>query len=213
MKAPPLAKKYDCLTADERFRLIIAAAGRCDDTEQDRLIRAGSRITCSMPDSAPYSYAFNTLAPQVFIDLLEEAARYYDALRRLEDVEREGGDDEARLKKDDPDGDRPVRNRYMDLALASGYVLKTKEEGWKLFCERWSIPPFMLWEKLPGFDRLQRALELTEKVAFVPKGFLRWLNRTRAAGEPEVTEISMTAEGQAEVNEQAFQELVQWWSG
>ena len=101
----------------------------------------------------------------------------------------------------------------MDLALASGYVLKTKAEGWKLFCERWSIPPFLIWEKLPGFDRLQRALELAEKVAFVPKGFLRWLNRTRAAGEPEVTEISMTAEGQAEANEKAFQELVQWWSG
>ena len=121
MKAPPLAKKYDCLTAEERFRLIIAAVGRCDDTEQDRLIRAGSRITCSMPDSAPYSYAFNTLAPHVFIDLLEETARYYDAFGRLEDVQRAAGDDEARLgqeapdleadeeSEEDPSGDRPFR--------------------------------------------------------------------------------------------------------
>jgi hypothetical protein len=218
MRAPPLAEKYDCLTTEERFRLIMAAFGRGDMAEQDRLIRAGSRISCSMPDSAPYSYAFNTLAPHVFIDLLEEAARYYDAFRRLEDVEREGGGDEADLEsvegpKDDRDGNRPVRNRYMDLALASGYVLKAKAEGWKLFCERWNIPPFLLWEKLPGFDRLQRALELAEKAAFVHKGFLRWLNRIQSAGEPEVTEIFMTAEGEAEAHEKAFQQLVQWWSG
>ena len=71
----------------------------------------------------------------------------------------------------------------------------------------------MLWEKLPGFSRFQRALELAENVAFVPKGFLRWLNRIQPAGEPEVTEISMTAEGQAEAHQKAFQQLVQWWSG
>jgi hypothetical protein len=115
--------------------------------------------------------------------------------------------------QDDANDDWPLCNRYLDLALASGYVLKAKAGGWKLFCERWSIPPFLLWEKLPGFDRLQRALELTEKVAFVLKGFLRWLNRIRLVGEPEVTESSMTAEGQAEAHETAFQELVQWWSG
>ncbi len=53
MKASPLAKSYKCLTTEERFRLIMAAAGRRDEAERDRLIRAGGRIALSMPDHGP----------------------------------------------------------------------------------------------------------------------------------------------------------------
>ena len=225
MKAPPLAKNYSCLTTEERFRLIMAAAGRRDEAERDRLIRAGGRVTLSMPDHAPYAQALNALASHVFMDLLEEAARYHDAFDHLDSAEREDSDDAEEKSEDQPDSkmdeepeDQPgaswsVWKRYFDLVLASGYILRAKAEGWKLFCERLNIPPFLLWEKLPGFDRLQRALDLAQKAAFVPKGFLRWLNRIRPAGEPELTKVPLTADGLANANEQAFQELVQWWSG
>jgi hypothetical protein len=209
MKAPPLANQYDRLTAEERFRLIMAAIGRSDEAEQDRLIRAGSRISCSMPDSAPYLYAVDMISPHVFIDLLEEAAHYDDAFDRFVDHEDWNQADEAEV---DPEA-RPARKRFLDLVLASGYMLRARLEGWKLFCERWSIPPFLLWEKLPGFDRLQRALDLAEKRAFGPEEFLRWLNRVRPKGKPELTEVPLTADGQAKANEDVFQELVQWWSG
>jgi hypothetical protein len=99
MKAPPLAKNYKCLKPEERFRLILAASGRGDEAERDRLIRAGGRITLSMSDHAPYVDALNALAMHVFIDLLEEAARYHDAFDRLDSAEREDDDDDEVSQK------------------------------------------------------------------------------------------------------------------
>jgi hypothetical protein len=103
--------------------------------------------------------------------------------------------------------------RYLDLALAAGFVLWTKAEGWKLFCQRMTVPPFVLWEGLPGFDRLRHALNVSEKAAFVAEGFLRWLNAIRPAGEPEVAHVPLTAEGLAAATEEAFGERVRWWGG
>ncbi len=78
MKAPPLAKNYKCLTPEERFRLILAASGRGDEAERDRLKNAGGRITLSLQDHAPYAQAFGDLALLIFIELLEEAASYQE---------------------------------------------------------------------------------------------------------------------------------------
>ena len=101
----------------------------------------------------------------------------------------------------------------LDLVLASGYVLRTKANGWKLFCERLNVPPFLMWEVLPGFERLQRALARTEKAAFVPEGFLRWLNHVRPKGEPKLTAVPLTVERMAAANEEAFRRRVEWWGG
>jgi hypothetical protein len=101
--------------------------------------------------------------------------------------------------------------RALDIAFAAGYMLRTKANGWKLFCERLNVPPFLLWEEFPGFDRVQRALALAEKAAFVPEGFLVWLNRVRPKGEPELTAVPLTVEGVADETEKAYRHRVQWW--
>src|ERR1700757_4051374 len=92
---------------------------------------------------------------------------------------------DADAVEEEGDGERPMFQRYLDVAPAAGFVLRMKAEGWKLFCKRLTVPPFALWEGLPGFERLQRALSLSEKAAFEAEGFLRWLNVIRPAGEPE----------------------------
>jgi len=161
------------------------------------------------------------LALHTFIDLLEAAARYQDDFGRWSLTVREGLDeagedleDESETKLDENVGhDQPPSQRYLDLALAFGYVLRAKAEGWKLFCERLNISPFLLWETLPGFDRLQRALALAERIAFVPEGFLRWLNRIRPKGAPELTEVRLTAEAMADANEASFRERIRWLGG
>jgi hypothetical protein len=226
MNATALAKNYGSLTPEERFRLILAAGARGDDAERERLVKAGGRITLSMQDHAPYAHAFNELARLVFIELLEEAGRYLDAFARSDDTrdlhgknnEEEGSGDAADVEPDTPGvadeaRARPAWQRALDLALAAGFVLRTKAEGWKLFCERLSVPPFVLWQQLPGFDRLQRALTLAERAAFAPEGFVRWLNRIRPAGEPERTEVPLTVEGMADATGELFQARVEWWSG
>jgi hypothetical protein len=225
MKAPPLAKNYKALTPEERFRLILAASGRGDEAERTRLTNAGGRIALSMQDHAPYAHAFNDLALLTFIRLLDEAARYQADLAFADDArdtfdadEAEEESDEAAeetdAKADEEDASQePVCFRTLDIALAAGYMLRTKANGWKLFCERLNVPPFLHWEIHPGFDRLQGVLALTEKAAFVPEGFLRWLNRVRPKGEPELTAVPLTVEGVADEIEKAFRWCVHWWGG
>ena len=237
MKANALARHYGKLTAEERFRLILAARARGDEAEGDRLVSAGQRITLSMPDHAPYADAFEELALLVFIELQEEAARYLEAVAHADDVYDFFGEDEAEdadegeaeegesAEAEESDakadaesaeedaGERPIWQRHLDLALAAGFMLRTKAEGWKLFCARLTVPPWAVWEGLPGLDRLLSALQLAEKDAFDPEGFLRWLNAIRPDGEPERAEVPLSAEGMADAAEELFRQSIQWWGG
>jgi hypothetical protein len=111
----------------------------------------------------------------------------------------------------DDAGDRPVWQRSLDIALAAGFMLRTKADAWKLFCERMSIPPFAGWEGLPGFDRLQRALKVAEQAAFVPEGMVRWLNAIRPQGAPEATaEGLISVQGSADGLDKLFRQCVAW---
>ena len=69
-----------------------------------------------------------------------------------------------------------------------------------------NVPPFVLVEGLPGFDRLQGALAMAEKAAFAPEGFLCWLNGIRPAGAPEQSEMHLTPEAIADATEEAFRQ-------
>jgi hypothetical protein len=230
MNANAVAKlHYGSLTPEERFRLILAAGARGDEAEQSRLVNAGGRITLSMQDHAPYAHAFDELALLVFIELLDAAAFYLDAFQWADDVsdifegddidaEDDGSEAEpdpstAKGSVEDEDGEASAWQRTFDVGLAAGFMLRAKADGWKRYCEGLNIPPFLLWKELPGFDRLQRALALTEQAAFVPEGFLRWLNCVRPTVERELTEVPFTAEGIADATAKMYQARVEWWGG
>ena len=220
MNANAIAKNYSRLTPEERFHLILAASGRGDEAERDRLLHARRRITLSMTDHSPYAHAFDELALLTFIELLEEAARYLEFFERADvfgdddDEEEESPDEKADAEPAEDDArDRRAWQRSLDLALAAGYVLRAKADGWKRFCEQLYVPPFLLWEGLPGFDRLQCALTLAEKAAFIPEEMLGWMNAIRPAGEPELTEVPLTTAGLAAAAEEAFRQRVHWWGG
>ena len=210
------AKHYGSLTPEERFRLILAASGRGDEAERERLRLAGGQITLSVSDHCPHAHAFDELALQAYLELLEVAARYTDALARAAGPgcrDEDGEAEEAQSPAEGGRGARPVSEEALDQVLAWGFWLRTMADGGKLFCERLSVPPFLLWEGLPGFGRLRRALAAAEKAAFVPEGYLRWWNAVRPAGEPEQTEVPLTVEGVADATAQAFRCCVEWWGG
>lgn len=73
------------------------------------------------------------------------------------------------------------------MVQAAAFVLWVKAEGWRLFCERMEVPPFLIWEQFPGYDRLKKSLALAERDAFDPEGYRRWLNEIRSKGGSEVT--------------------------
>jgi hypothetical protein len=83
-----------------------------------------------------------------------------------------------------------------------------------------SIPPFALWQLLPGYDRLRRALDVLEEnqfragPAFRPEGMLRWLSSIRPPGEPAPSlDTLISPERFAEDLDRAFRERVAWWGG
>ena len=97
--------------------------------------------------------------------------------------------------------------------MAAGYLLLTKADGWKQFCEEMQVPQFLLWKSLPGFNRLKRALALAEEVAFTPEEFLRWLNGLRPAAEPELIELPLTGAAVAAEITESYRSRVRWWGG
>ena len=226
MNANAVARHYGSLTPEERFRLILAARGRGDEADRDRLANAGKRITFSASDYSPYAHAFDELALLIYVELLEQAAAYLEALNWADDTHvlgDEGEDDESESTDgpevgtatgsvEDP-RERPVWKRALDLALATGFVLRTKADGWKTFCQRLNVPPFLEWQDLPGFDRLQRALRTAEEASFESEGFLSWLNVVRPTGASELATVPLTVEGVANATEEIYRQRVEWWGG
>lgn len=199
--ADGLSRDYNLLTPEERFRLVLAASGRGDEAERDRLVRAGGKLVLSFPDHAPFAQALLELSYLTFMELLDAAAFFTDVLARAD-----GLDDES------PTGEA-ARGRRLDLALAAGYVLNAKAAGWALFRERLGVPPMLLWEPLPGCGRLRRVLGLAEGVAFTPEEMLAWLNRPRPEGAPAPERVALTPEAVADANEREFRERARWWGG
>lgn len=245
MNAKTVANHYPSLTPEERFRLIVAAGARGDQTEMDRLVRAGRRLTLRMSDHSPWALAFIELAQMVFLEMLEETAKYHDALERWRDADKlcgsdretdTGHGDEDDVEDEDleavdestcddigtadQDDEESLPNRMFDFYLAQGFILKTKVDGWKMFCERLSLPPFGVWQLLPGFQRFRLAVQRLEDqggryaLVFRAEGMLRWLRKIRPKGAPVPSaENLISANRIADELDQEFRERVAWWGG
>ena len=74
MSVHDLSRHYGSLKPDERFRLILAASGRHDDVEQQKLISSGRRIEHSVQDHSPYAHAFDEICKIAYLGLLEAVA-------------------------------------------------------------------------------------------------------------------------------------------
>jgi hypothetical protein len=102
------------------------------------------------------------------MEVLEEAAKYSEAFERWCDAENfkldgpltddEFDDDspiseravECLVAEAEEDKSRTSKDRLLHLYLAQGFMLKTKINGWKAFCERLHLPPFAHWQLLPA---------------------------------------------------------------
>jgi hypothetical protein len=221
MNAKNLSSHYSQLTAEERFRLILAASDRGDETERDRVQIASPLINFSSADYSPFSRALHELGVFVLLELLEEAAEYHEAFHRWNGARMTEYTDGTRDTPASAEStERTSKDLFFDLFMAQGFMLQTKAAGWKVFCERMGTLPFGLWQYLPGAERLQRDLKSAEGTpdqagaAFTPKGMAHWLNRNRPAGVLEISEANIfTAKQFADRLDATFRERVRWWGG
>jgi hypothetical protein len=248
MNTRTLANHYEVLTAEERFRLIVAAGVRGDDAEQKRLISASGWRSFRQRDYMPFSEAFEELANVVYMAATDALAEFVEAEGRYtyaeeldtdeefdaheptgaEDIaDDDRADDEPNAvtadHSDDQDDERPERSlwqRFLDLWLATGFMLKTMVAGWELFCNRRQLPPFALWELLPGYERLCHYQTLIEGIpdlpgpAFAAEGIVRFLNDIRPTDEPLVVQADIISpECVADGLDELFNSLVKRHGG
>jgi hypothetical protein len=231
MNTKNLANHYAQLTAEERFRLLMAAGSRGDDAEGERLLNAGQRIHLTFPDHAPYAHAFQELLFLTYIELLEDAALFQECNERFHDQLRdsiEAARTPKRKKTTAPRTKGRTRENYAveypdwhhsgRMVRAVGFLFKVKLQGWKLFCERLNVPPVTLWEQmdLPGLDRLKRAVALAHAGTVFSSAaeMAIWANEVRPAGDPERTEADiLTAEWFTADLDAVFRERIRWWGG
>lgn len=207
MKIPTLHRRYDAFTPEERFRLILAASARRDEVESDRLQRSAMRLTLVTGEHVPWSNAFQELAWLVYVELLADAAEYQDMLHHYAHADR------------DEDGDSPspsLADRHRDVAFARGYFLRTKLDGWVQFCEARTLPPYLLWESLPGYVRFREIADLTQAndtrppLAFIAEEMTAYLTRLRPRDTPPTLLSHATS---ALELEETFLTRVALWSG
>jgi hypothetical protein len=214
-----LHKHYDALEPEERFRLLLRAAGRGDDLERERLLRAGERLTFSVADVATFARAFEEVSTTLFTEVLADAGSLFEALRYCDDPCDEGDgdlDDESEDADDEEDeSDIWERDEWrgVSFAMARGFLLKTRVRGWELFCKRMGVPPFLDWTPRPGYDLLQRALMVAERVAFSPNGMVNFFRSLQTEGEEPFDPANlMTAESLAKEAEQFYLARADFWA-
>ena len=231
MNTKTLASHYSQLSAEERFRLILAAAIRNDEAEADRLRNAGIRIAQSILDHSPYVDAFQDLLFVTYIELLEEAALYLETIA-LRDKQLcasiEAAKTPKRTKTKPPKANSPTLNGDSvvwpdwDLtgrtAYGVGFLFKMKLEGWKLFCNRLNVSAVALWEQmdLAGLGRLKTAWAQIHAGKVFPSvaAMTCWVNEVRPASDPEFSEVDIvSAKWVADCLDADFREHVKRYGG
>jgi hypothetical protein len=84
MNTALLARHYDVLTPWERLPLLVAAAARADEVEQDRLARAAPKQAFRVPDYWGLLEGLEGLAQLYVLRQLDSAACFWRLLGALE---------------------------------------------------------------------------------------------------------------------------------
>ena len=188
MNTNALARQYQKLTPAERLALILAASARGDDQERDRLAMSAPRVLLRVPDHFGVALAFREVGEQHFMELLNLAANYFQALGFA-------GCEKGKAAE-----------RLLDLGLFFGYLLKGQLAGWRQFCAEHHFEPELCWTCRPGLETVRRAEKLAESAAFTQEGAARYLER-RGEGPARVP----TAEAVAAGLRECLRARAEWW--
>jgi hypothetical protein len=150
-----LSMHYDQLTARERLPLIMAAAARGDAVEKQRLIASAPRLTLTVPHHFGLAQALNEAASGHLHILLVLAAEFWQAWGRCGWLTLSEAMVRPRRRKTRK---RRAKAEYSaDVQLYcrmryQAYLFVTDVDGWKQFCNEWSVDPEALLNFMPGWD-------------------------------------------------------------
>lgn len=166
MNTNSLAKLYDRLTPTERLPLILAASGRGDEAERNRLAQSAPKEAFRLPDY--HGRAEGLIFASVFqlLEMLDLTVRYWQAGGLMADWE-------AVLEEEQGEPRRRLRAAMKVFA----YILTIKLAGWRRFCSEFNIDPEFLMKDLPGFAIVQRTEESARIMACTPDEATAWMQK------------------------------------
>lgn len=167
MNTKGLAKHYDTLTAEERFRMLLAAIARDDDLEVDRIHGAAKRVRFSVHDTAGYMLGTSEALMWLMTQRLKLALCMTDTLFHAAEMDWHRP---RRRKKEDSE----LADRTHKTACMFAYLLKIHTEAARLFVdevgatalENCGTSPL---EPLRADPFLQRAEEIASHLAISEK--------------------------------------------
>ena len=159
-----LARRYNLLTGEERFRLAMAANDRADTSEAERLVRSANTRTITWSDHVPYAEAFFEVMVLTYLDVVVGLAGMNESLL-------------------DPD--------RADEARARAYLVVETVAGWSTFCARLGVQPTSCWQYLAGVALVERGIARASDLAFNQADLLAWW---ASQGRPDPGDQLVTAD-------------------
>ena len=194
---------YHLLQPEERFRLVLAAQGRKDESEENALHKSAAKSTFEILCHIPFLHAFEKIGLVMFIEITEDAAFFRDCLdfyyegcetaflKRQHEAELAGEEFDEDWDPDmsDPEGYLGL-TREEQVLRASAYIFLAKYEGWAKFCEELKIPTHHPWDEFPGLKRLIQNIEIAQRWRFSEAEMLGWLQQD----DPELKQVPARTE-------------------
>jgi hypothetical protein len=142
MNTTNLVRQYDALTPWERLPLIVAAAGRGDEVEENRLAQAAPRVDFGIANCWGLVQGLDLLARNYLLVQLDRAVIYWRVTNLL--------DKEPLFRQTRKAKQREERLWRWVETLA--YRIVVQADAWKLFCRQLQIDPDVPLKDLPGHE-------------------------------------------------------------
>jgi hypothetical protein len=163
---------YTQLRPNERFSLLLQAMACGDEGEKWSLLNNAGAVYWQGRDVLPNALAFDGLALEVFLQLLNLTSDYRELMHEVSRL--------AAAPAPENEGDKTL-----DTALAVAFLLNLQVRGWKLFCRRLGVTWHAWWSRLPGYERLRQAVAQARHCRHSDVSFNSWLAEAKGGGAVE----------------------------
>jgi hypothetical protein len=159
MNTTSLIRQYDALTPWERLPLIVAAAGRGDDVEENRLAQTAPRVDFRVANCWGLVQGLELLARHYLLVQLDRAVIYWRVMNLLDKETLFGQTRKAKQREE----------RLWRALETLAYRIVVQADGWKLFCRQMQIDPEVPLKYLPGHEAVSHVETLARNLACTPE--------------------------------------------
>lgn len=182
MTGNPVSRLYDSLTPRERLLLLIAAAMRGDDVEQQRLQTSAPKLNFELPDY--YTHAEAELTNYHLLTLLDFGMHFWQwwGLWLTRGLRNQAAQAPSRDRRGNAKAAKVQENRAGCLVRYYAARFVAHVDGWKQFSTELHVDPAAPLDFMPGWENIVRTEHQMRELAFTPDEAL-WFVRMETVPE------------------------------